>query len=216
MQENNIEQWLNSLAGNDVSNSLSEECHKEARLLQAVILDDEKQQDKLFQNRAAQDWPALLERLNREKLLETPSKPLQIFNWLTSLFPRKIYIAFPAGAAVVAASLLLFFFVFPVQQQLDPMMSDNYTLYPHYRGGRETLCTITKADPAAYATDITANMLTHKIPYKLDRLNNGYQIEYYLPDTLPEAATQYIKALSLPHKPNQWHIVQIINTRERK
>ncbi len=213
MQEHDIDQWLKGLA-EKTSNTIPADTREETDILKSILHEEQIQQQTTYQKEAKQDWPDLLARLHKEYLLEETETSVNIFKtiitWLSVPFFRNWKFAIPAGGAVIALTVVAVVFLFSQQPTLKPLMSDNYTLYPHYRGGSDTVLKIQNNKPDRYTARIIKDMDRCNIPYKLDRLKNGYQIEYFLPDTLPATATNFIKKWPFPREYQTWHFIHIV------
>ncbi len=199
---NNIDHWLNRLT-RDSADGSHDDLDDETEVLRNVLHKEYSEQRKEFEQQSKQNWPELLSQLKKEGLLETPAKR----NWLPEIFLKRRTIA--ASAAIALAVTVFLILQLSPAQKLGPHISHNYTLYPHYRGGADSRVTIQNPIPNRYAANIVSTMDKHEIPYKLSRMDDGWLIEYLLPDTLSNAASNSLSKWPLPKKRNIWHIIQV-------
>jgi hypothetical protein len=208
MEENNIDHWLDDLAGRRTDDGRKEH-HLEGELLHGILTREYEHQQSVYRNRAEQDWPDLQARLRREGLLDKTGPAALSIRGIRDWIVVHWKIALPVTGAALTAAVLLLFLLLPRQPDLESVVSDNYTSYPRFRGGAVSRFVLRDRHPARQAAALAAEMEKAHIPFRLDRMPGGFQIEYFLPDTLPDQATDFLTARHIPLKFNTWQILLI-------
>ena len=195
-EERDDQDWLETLAGREIPEAKSE-TQKEAEVWRAVLIQHQRSMQVEDEISTEREIKKLLQRLEKEKLLDESKR---------SGLNTSFYSAIAASFALLAVGLV---WLLPGPAPIQPFTSPGFQVPSITRNVLEVQ-TIISNDFAKTARAMTTQLEVLQIPYRLNTINDSWQLDFYIPLDAPQEILMFLESWRLHETESGWVRVEPI------